>query len=998
VLPTVPFSPTLPAAAILSKGPPVPKVFISHSTKDREIVEQEVISLLAGHHIETWYARDDIQTASEWEASIREGLEACDWFLVVMSPRSAASKWVQREVGWAMDNREGRIIPVLLEECNRYLFHLGMPRIQHVDLRGDAAEVGRRLLKLLLPEINNPLDLQGEQERQGADLRDLYQHVLNLKRALGLIGSSVGPTAAPSARGEAERRQAAELLERWNHLPSDRQRRCPALLNSLAQVLFAVGRADAAIAAFRAVAEAAAQPRARAEAQHNAHQAALLLRDWEGALATLREAAAGDPERWAPFPLGKYEPRQILGTGGFGVLFLCRHRHLGTSVVVKALIRECGEPAAEVFSEAALLEELDHPALVRVRDGDFALVQQGREKGEERQRPFLVLDYFEAPDLHRHVEEKGPLKPGDLLAVACPVAEALHEAHRRGILHRDVKPANVLLRREGESWRVKLIDFGLARRHRGDVPAARDVAGTLDYAPPEQLGRRAEAVGPYSDVYGFARTCCYGLFKTPQPLRGHWQQLPEPLADLLDRCLAEAPADRPQHFGEVIPRLQQLRERLAGAAALTPQPPPPTSPPTVRPEPSSAAAADLKALLAVNADDLQRLMSQMLDKLQSTSRRALQPAASLSLRSEGERALVRQLVARYRSLPEGERRNMPDLLDAVGKLQLASGEFEAAQDAFREVVSMASVSPETRSEAHFNAYRAALERADWNLALRELREACRLDAGRFSPFPPDVLETERVLGGGAFGAVFLCRHRVTGQPVIVKSLADVASPGDVERLFAVSRAVARVTHPALLRILEFGYADPGRKERPYVVMEYFDGTRLNEFVLRQGSLGVSDLLAVAGPAALALQACHAAGVVHGFVTPETLLVARRPQRWEVKVVDVGSRPPLQPMLQTPGGSVLDRTRVGSAAGALDYAAPEQLGRVAGVAAGPPSDVYGWARTCCFALFGTPNPRARDWRGLPRPLADLLEECLAEHPGERLGDFGEVARRLAACSP
>ena len=92
----------------------MPRVFISHSTQDRTFVEQEIVRLLAEHGIETWYAADSIQTADRWERSIFEGLQACDWFLIVLSPHSAASGCVKDELAWAIEKRPGRLIPVLL--------------------------------------------------------------------------------------------------------------------------------------------------------------------------------------------------------------------------------------------------------------------------------------------------------------------------------------------------------------------------------------------------------------------------------------------------------------------------------------------------------------------------------------------------------------------------------------------------------------------------------------------------------------------------------------------------------------------------------------------------------------------------------------------------------------------------------------------------------------------------------------------------------------------
>jgi hypothetical protein len=139
--------PTVPAA------PPVglaergrARVFVSHSTFDREVIEGEIIPLLNANGIDTWYSKDDIQTAARWERAILQGLKSCDWFMVVMSRRAAESEWVCDEVSWAMENRPGKIIPILLEDCDVRDFHIRLARIQYVDYRGDRRAARRRLL------------------------------------------------------------------------------------------------------------------------------------------------------------------------------------------------------------------------------------------------------------------------------------------------------------------------------------------------------------------------------------------------------------------------------------------------------------------------------------------------------------------------------------------------------------------------------------------------------------------------------------------------------------------------------------------------------------------------------------------------------------------------------------------------------------------------------------------------------------------------------------
>src|SRR5205823_6178728 len=130
-------------------------------------------------------------------------------------------------------------------------------------------------------------------------------------------------------------------------------------------------------------------------------------------------------------------------------------------------------------------------------------------------RPYLVMDYFPGGTLEQFIDQRGTLTPDQVLLVAAQIALGMLAAHGQGILHRDLKPANVLVRKEGDQWRVKVIDFGLALRKQivetsmgalstGISILGDSVAGTLKYAPPEQMGElRGVKPGPYSDVYAF---------------------------------------------------------------------------------------------------------------------------------------------------------------------------------------------------------------------------------------------------------------------------------------------------------------------------------------------------------------------------------------------------------------------------------------------------------------------------------------------------------------
>jgi TIR domain-containing protein len=145
------------------------KVFLSHSSKDRPFVEDTLIPLLHRHGIETWYAKDDIQTAEEWESCIKAALTECDWFVVVMGPNAVASEWVKDEVHWAIANRRRRLIPVVIDECNPLAIHIRLPRIQHVDFRQNIDDASLRLISAF--RLRNELEDAIKHRSNGAHSR-----------------------------------------------------------------------------------------------------------------------------------------------------------------------------------------------------------------------------------------------------------------------------------------------------------------------------------------------------------------------------------------------------------------------------------------------------------------------------------------------------------------------------------------------------------------------------------------------------------------------------------------------------------------------------------------------------------------------------------------------------------------------------------------------------------------------------------------------------------
>ncbi|MEI7688054.1 MAG: serine/threonine-protein kinase, partial [Planctomycetota bacterium] len=374
------------------------------------------------------------------------------------------------------------------------------------------------------------LDLQVELARVGQmhlanteEARRLLGDVLNRVSQLGMQKGEVKPHHSFSIRSEDERLAVKRLLSRFRDMPVEQQKKLPALLNGLGKLQIGSGDYEGARQSFVAVAENVHDDSAEAEAHFNAYRAAIEQKKWDVALSEIQKAAALDSGRFSPFPMNRYHPKRILGAGGFGTAFLCNESKFDEEVVVKSIhAGDLDRNTTDVFREALLLRKLSHPSIIGVRDYEYA-------DPIAQIRPFIVMDYCPGGSLEHFVQEQGAVSPDTMIAIACKVADGLNAAHLQGILHRDIKPDNILIWRSGDNWNVKIIDFGLALRNKtietsiaakaaGHTVLNKSVAGTIKYAPPEQLGElNGTKPGPYSDVYSFGKMCCYAMFNTTEP-------------------------------------------------------------------------------------------------------------------------------------------------------------------------------------------------------------------------------------------------------------------------------------------------------------------------------------------------------------------------------------------------------------------------------------------------------------------------------------------------
>jgi eukaryotic-like serine/threonine-protein kinase len=264
------------------------------------------------------------------------------------------------------------------------------------------------------------------------------------------------------------------------------------------------------------------------------------------------------------FTLGPYRILDAIGHGGMGYVFKGEHVLLGRIEAIKVLPKSQMDPrSVDAFCrEIRAQAQLDHPNLVRLSFAD-----------KEGDTYFLVTEFIPGSDLRRLVRHHGPLSEPQAAVVVSQAAEALAYAHERGLVHRDVKPGNLLVTPEG---RTKLTDLGLAS-FSSDSPAAegpRHIVGTPDFIAPEAITSPGE-VRPSSDIYSLGCTLYYAVTgKVPFPggatrdkLRRHLDEAPlspllftaqlDPaLADLIALMMHKRPAERMGSAAEVVERLR----------------------------------------------------------------------------------------------------------------------------------------------------------------------------------------------------------------------------------------------------------------------------------------------------------------------------------------------------------------------------------------------------------------------------------------------------------
>ncbi|MEV5766582.1 serine/threonine-protein kinase, partial [Micromonospora sp. NPDC052213] len=278
----------------------------------------------------------------------------------------------------------------------------------------------------------------------------------------------------------------------------------------------------------------------------------------------------------------RYRLGERVATGGMGAVWRCTDIMLEREVAVKVLLPALTadpEFTARFRAEARMLAALRHPGVVAVHDVGRSTLADGS------QADYLVMEYVDGQPLSSWLRRAGRLDPASTMSVVAQAADALHTAHLAGIVHRDVKPGNLLVKSDG---RVVLVDFGIARSGTtAGITAANVMLGTASYMSPEQAAN--QPVSPATDIYALgavAYVCLAGQppFDGDNPLQvalRHVQEEPPPLPPgtpppvvaLVERAMAKRPGDRYPDAAALADAAAEARDATLAVVPASARPP-----------------------------------------------------------------------------------------------------------------------------------------------------------------------------------------------------------------------------------------------------------------------------------------------------------------------------------------------------------------------------------------------------------------------------------------
>ena len=468
-----------------------------------------------------------------------------------------------------------------------------------------------------------------------------------------------------------------------------------------------------------------------------------------GPLRTDTPTTDGLRQRLQTAVAGNFQIERLLGRGGMGAVYLAREPALDRQVAIKVLPperAESGDLRERFKREARTAAQLSHPHIV-------PLLTFGEADG----LVYFVMGYVDGETLTHRLQREGPLSAGEAVRVLTELAQALSYAHSRAVVHRDVKPDNVLL--EQPRSIVRLTDFGIAKQHAGrpSLTAAGAVIGTPLYMSPEQASGRTD-IDARTDVYSLGAVA-FTVFTGRPPFEGRSSSdimrqhltsevprlrdvlpgIPGALDEAVQRCLAKEPSARWRDPIEFANALTNAGDSWWGTLVRRARPvfmrqqSPPSGELDSASTPSPTSPSDFRSTLLGLAERLTDLplaararatASRLADQAEAIDRRllGLQMASDLvELKRTDKR------IASLREIPEPS----PEVLATIDSLSQLRSSSQAAADKVNEVRSVrASVIAELRRL--YAALRRAVAAVDNVAARADLDALCDSAAGSWT--------------------------------------------------------------------------------------------------------------------------------------------------------------------------------------------------------------------------------------------------------------------------
>jgi serine/threonine protein kinase len=629
-----------------------------------------------------------------------------------------------------------------------------------------------------------------------------------------------------------------------------------------------------------------------------------------------------------------YVVEGVLGHGGMGIVYEAQQVSLNRRVALKVLSPPLGLDTsfAERFrQEGQLQAAIDHPHIIPVF-----------EAGDSDEGLFIAMRLVRGPTLKDMIISR-QLEGGRTLRLLVPIADALDYAHAAGLIHRDVKPQNILVGADDHPF---LADFGLTKGL-GAVGLTRtgQFVGTIDYVSPEQV--RGEAATAASDVYALGAVlyeCLTGVVPYPRPSDAavlyahmsdpppaateHRPELPPALNDVLARAMAKDPAQRHNTASELLAEAERAFGTPARAAITPPAP-------LKRPEDTGIRPAEAEV-----------------------PTRAAQARGGPA--PEKEAAAPRR---REHKADEGAASGRVSRRStASAPAEPSKAEADARREGEMSGTSDLPPLPDLEPAATFAGYRVVAR-----------------------------------LARGGMGVVYRA-SAPDGEDVVLRIVRapHVAGP----RLAAAAQRVAHVDHPALLDVREGGE----EHDLLYLVSRFVEGRTLRELIDR-GPVGLARVGLVVDQVGAALKALQADGLLHGDVRPEYLLLSDEDGHERVRLTDAGLMAGLatasDPMACREGAGPSDYVapEVIQADGADGRADVYSLGCVLYemLTGSVPFPAEG-ERAKRWAHVGEPAPALSAQRaGLVGDFDEVVRRAMAKEPDDRYSDAPALAAAVGAAT-